>query len=89
MGGPGRLLNAEVQKPQNIGATLARFGHYFRPYWLGITLALTFITLSSLSQVAAPALIGETVDCYFCHGPRPAGTPRSHQICRSTRGWLG
>src|SRR5215211_1948513 len=69
MGGPGRLLNAEVQKPKNIGATLARFGHYFRPYWFGATLAMTFIVLSSLTQVAAPALIGETVDCYLL--PRP------------------
>src|SRR6185369_8883427 len=69
MGGPGRLLNTEVQKPKNIGATLARFGHYFRQYWLGITLALLFIVLSSLSQVAAPALIGETVDCYLLPHP--------------------
>ena len=69
MGGPGRLLNAEVQKPKNISTTLARFGHYFRPYWFGMTLALTFVVLSSLSQVAAPALIGETVDCYLL--PRP------------------
>jgi ATP-binding cassette subfamily B protein len=68
-GGPGRLLNAEVQKPKNTGATLARFGHYFRPYWFGVALALTFILLSSLTQVAAPALIGETVDCYLL--PRP------------------
>jgi ATP-binding cassette subfamily B protein len=69
MGGPGRLLNAEIQKPQNIGATLARFGHYFRPYWFGATLAMIFIVLGSVSQVAAPALIGETVDCYLL--PRP------------------
>ncbi|MEO7911256.1 MAG: ABC transporter ATP-binding protein, partial [Roseiflexaceae bacterium] len=69
MGGPGRLLDAEVQKPQNIGATLARFGHYFRPYWFGVTLAMTFIVLGAVSQAAAPALIGETVDCYLL--PRP------------------
>jgi ATP-binding cassette, subfamily B, multidrug efflux pump len=69
IGGPGRLLNAEVQKPKNIGATLARFGHYFRPHWFGITLAMLFIVLGALSQVAAPALIGETVDCYLL--PRP------------------
>jgi ATP-binding cassette, subfamily B, multidrug efflux pump len=69
LGGPGRLLNAEVQKPKNIGATLARFGHYFRPYWLGATLAMLFIVLSSLTQAVAPALIGETVDCYLL--PRP------------------
>src|SRR5690349_3640285 len=68
-GGPGRLLNTEVQKPKDTGATLARFGHYFRPYWLGVALALTFIVLGALSQVTAPALIGETVDCYLL--PRP------------------
>ena len=69
MGGPGRLLSAEVQKPKNIGATLARFGHYFRSYWFGITLAMLFIVLGALSQVAAPALIGETVDCYLLPQP--------------------
>src|SRR5262249_20197474 len=68
-GGPGRLLNIEVQKPKNVGATLARFGHYFRPYWFGVALAFAFVVLSALSQVAAPALIGETVDCYLL--PRP------------------
>ncbi|HEY3229258.1 MAG TPA: ABC transporter ATP-binding protein [Roseiflexaceae bacterium] len=68
-GGPGRLLNIEVQKPKNLGATLARFWHYFRPYWGGVVLALTCITVGALSQVAAPALIGEAVDCYLL--PRP------------------
>lgn len=34
-GGPGRLLNTEVSKPKNTGATLARFGSYFGRYWLG------------------------------------------------------
>src|SRR5215211_936219 len=69
-GGPARLLNTEVQKPKNIGATLARFGHYFRPYWGGITLALAFIVIGSLTQVASPALFGEVVDCYLV--PRPS-----------------
>ena len=68
-GGPGRLLNTETLKPKNTWATLARFGHYFRPYWGGIALALLFIVLGSLSQVVAPALVGEAVDCYLV--PRP------------------
>jgi ATP-binding cassette subfamily B multidrug efflux pump len=68
-GGPARLLNTEVQKPKNVGATLARFGHYFRPYWVGMALALTFVIIGALSQVLAPALIGEAVDCYLV--PRP------------------
>jgi len=63
------LLNTETQKPKNVGATLARFWHYFRPYWLGLALALAFIVVGSASQVAAPALIGQAVDCYLL--PRP------------------
>jgi len=69
-GGPARLLNTEVQKPKNVGATLARFWHYFRPYWGGITLALACILISTLTQVASPALFGEVVDCYLV--PRPS-----------------
>jgi ATP-binding cassette subfamily B protein len=59
-----------VQKPKNAGATLARFWHYFRPYWGGLVLALTFIVAGALSQVLSPALIGEAVDCYLL--PQPA-----------------
>src|SRR5215211_348596 len=69
-GGPGRLLNIEVQKPKNLSATLGRFWHYFKPYWAGVTLALTFIVLGAVSQVASPALIGEAVDCYLL--PKPS-----------------
>ena len=69
-GGPARLLNTEVQKPQNIGATLARFWHYFRPYWGGLALALAFILIGTLTQVASPVLFGEVVDCYLL--PRPS-----------------
>jgi ATP-binding cassette, subfamily B, multidrug efflux pump len=69
-GGPARLLNTEVQKPKNIAATLARFWHYFRPYWGGVVLALTFIVIGALTQVLSPVLFGEAVDCYLL--PRPA-----------------
>jgi ATP-binding cassette, subfamily B, multidrug efflux pump len=64
-GGPGRLLDTETRKPQNTGATLARFWHYFRPYWLGVALALFCITAGSVTQVASPALFGQAVDCYL------------------------
>jgi ATP-binding cassette, subfamily B, multidrug efflux pump len=69
MGGPARLLNTETQKPKNVGATLGRFWHYFRPYWLGVTLAMLFIVIGALSQVFSPVLFGEVVDCYLV--PRP------------------
>ena len=68
-GGPARLLNTEVQKPKNVSATLARFWLYFRPYWGGVTLALSFIVIGSLTQVLSPVLFGEAVDCYLL--PRP------------------
>jgi ATP-binding cassette subfamily B protein len=68
-GGAGRLLNTEAQKPKNTGATLARFGHYFRPYWGGITLAMLLVIVGALTQVLSPALLGEVVDCYLV--PRP------------------
>src|SRR5258706_9106354 len=69
MGGPRQLLEIEVQKPKNLGATLRRFWHYFRPYWLGVTLAMLFVVVGALSQVLAPALFGEVIDCYLL--PRP------------------
>ena len=68
-GGPARLLNTEVQKPKNVGATLARFWHYFRPYWGGVALPLLFVIVGALTQVLTPALFGEAVDCYLL--PRP------------------
>ncbi|HNP69984.1 MAG TPA: ABC transporter ATP-binding protein [Kouleothrix sp.] len=69
-GGPGRLLNTEVSKPKNTFATLGRFGEYFRKYWPGALLALAMIVASTWTQVTAPDLIGQAVDCYLF--PQPA-----------------
>ena len=63
--GARRLMEREATKPKNVGATLARFGQYFRKYWLGATLALAMILASTYTQVTAPELIGQSVDCYF------------------------
>jgi ATP-binding cassette subfamily B protein len=63
--GPRRMMEREVLKPKNIGATLARFGSYFRKYWLGMALALLMIVGSVWTQVTAPDLIGQAVDCYL------------------------
>lgn len=68
-GGPGRLLNAETQKPKRVGPTLARFWRYFRPYWYAVALTALLIVISTVMQVAAPVLIGQAVDCYLL--PRP------------------
>ena len=68
-GGPGRLLNTETSKPKNTGATLARFGDYFRHHWVGVLLSLTLIVASVWTQVTAPDLIGQAVDCYLFPNP--------------------
>ncbi|MCX7860604.1 MAG: ABC transporter ATP-binding protein, partial [Chloroflexus sp.] len=64
-GGPGRMLNTEVQKPKHVLATIARFWPYFQPYWLAVALTLILITASAQLQVIAPDLIGQAVDCYL------------------------
>ena len=64
-GGPGRMLNSETQKPKNAVASLARFWHYFQPYWYAVALTVILIVASVVMQVAAPNLIGQAVDCYL------------------------
>ncbi|HEY1012268.1 MAG TPA: ABC transporter ATP-binding protein, partial [Herpetosiphonaceae bacterium] len=63
--GARRLMEQEVSKPKNIGATLGRFGSYFRQYWIGIVIALALIVGSTWTQVKAPEIIGQAVDCYL------------------------
>ncbi|MBA3470749.1 MAG: ABC transporter ATP-binding protein [Herpetosiphonaceae bacterium] len=69
LGGPRHLMEQETSKPKNIGATLARFGSYFRKYWVGFTLALLMIVVGTWTQVKTPELIGQAVDCYLLPNP--------------------
>lgn len=64
-GGPGRLLNQETMKPKNVGATLARFWHYFRPWWYAVALTGLLIVVATVLQVATAPFIGQAVDCYL------------------------
>ncbi len=64
-GGPGRLLNQETQKPKRVGATLARFWHYFRPWWYAVVLTVVLIVVATTLQVATAPVIGQAVDCYL------------------------
>src|SRR5688500_8075100 len=63
--GARRMVERETSKPQNLGATLARFGSYFRKYWVGGALALLMTVAAVWTQVEAPELIGQAVDCYL------------------------
>jgi ATP-binding cassette subfamily B protein len=63
------MLNTETQKPKNVGATLARFWSYFRPYWYAIALTLLLIVVATVLQVGAAPLTGQAVDCYLLPNP--------------------
>lgn len=65
LGGPRGLMEQETLKPKNTGATLARFWHYLRKYWFGAALAMLMIIGGAWTQVTAPDLIGQAVDCYL------------------------
>ncbi len=60
-----RVMSQETLKPANLGETLTRFGHYFKPYGLVLTLVGLMVVVSTWAQVVAPELIGQTVDCYL------------------------
>ena len=67
--GGRRLLEQGTSKPKNLSVTLGRFGQYFARYWYGLALALVFIVLSTWTQVTAPEILGQAVDCYLFPGP--------------------
>jgi ATP-binding cassette subfamily B protein len=72
-------LERETSKPKSVGATLARFGSYFKPYWPQLRLVVAFMVAGTWAQVTAPDLIGQAVDCY--HRP----SRRSSQTVRISR----
>ncbi len=43
VGGPRRIMEQEVTKPADVGATLSRLARYFRPYWPMLLLAAIII----------------------------------------------
>lgn len=60
-----RIMSQDTLKPKNVAETLARFGHYFRPYWALLALSTLLVIISTWTQVASPELIGQAVDCYL------------------------
>src|SRR4030042_1824193 len=65
MGGPRRMMEQESSKPKRTGATLARLAQYFQPYTLALIVVAILIVASTWTQVTAPQLIGQAVDCYL------------------------
>jgi ATP-binding cassette, subfamily B, multidrug efflux pump len=68
MDGGRRLFERDVVKPKNIGATLMRFGQYFRHYWYSGVIALLLIIFSTWTQVTSPEIVGQAFDCYISTG---------------------
>lgn len=67
--GARRMMERDVLKPKNIGATLKRFGYYFSRHWPGMLLAIVMVVTATWTQVKTPEVIGQAVDCYLL--PRP------------------
>ncbi len=60
-----RILEQETSKPTRVTETLRRFVGYFKPYWFQYFLVLVMMVISTWTQVTAPELIGQAVDCYL------------------------
>src|SRR5262245_56884272 len=60
-----RIMSQDTLKPRNVSETLAQFGHYFRSYWAVLGLVILLVVVTTWSQVTAPELIGQAVDCYI------------------------
>ena len=59
------VLEQEISKPTRVSETLRRFVVYFKPYWFQYLLVLVMMVISTWTQVTAPELIGQAVDCYL------------------------
>ncbi len=60
-----RMMSQDTLKARSLSGTLKRFGGYFKPYWLLLVLVAMFVILSTWTQVTAPDVIGQVVDCYL------------------------
>jgi ATP-binding cassette subfamily B multidrug efflux pump len=64
-GGPGQGFRTEGQKVDNVSRTLSRLVILFKPYGLLLILVAVTIIAGTWTQVKAPELIGQAVDCYL------------------------
>jgi ATP-binding cassette subfamily B protein len=85
-----RLMSGDQLKAASVSQTLKKFGGYFRPFWPVLVLVALLVIASTWTQVTAPDVIGQVVDCYLAPGtppafagqePAPAGTALSESNC--------
>ncbi|MBC8170849.1 MAG: ABC transporter ATP-binding protein [Anaerolineae bacterium] len=65
MDGGRRFMEQDVLKPKNLSVTIARFGTYFRHYWLHLTLVLIFAVVSVWAVVTVPKITEQATNCYI------------------------
>ncbi len=70
MDGGRMLFEQETSKPKQLGDTLARFARYFRRYWYTLIVVAALILAAAWTQVTAPEMIGQAVDCYLFPQPQ-------------------
>ncbi|UCC77819.1 MAG: ABC transporter ATP-binding protein [Anaerolineales bacterium] len=64
-GGARRLMEQESTKPRRVSATLARLARYAAPYGLVLIAVAALIVGNTYTQVKAPELAGQAVDCFL------------------------
>ena len=64
-GGARRLMERESSKPRRVSATLARLARYAAPYGLVLIVVAALIVGNTYTQVKAPELAGQAVDCFL------------------------
>ena len=72
-GGMRHMMSQDTLRPKRVGETLSRFGAYFRPYGFAVAGAAIMVIASTWTQVTAPDLIGQLVDCYLTPAASSAG----------------
>ncbi|MCI0476983.1 MAG: ABC transporter ATP-binding protein/permease, partial [Anaerolineales bacterium] len=89
-GGPRHLLAQETSKAGNVGATLARLGSYFKPYWFMLVLVAGLMIVNTWTQVITPDLTGQVVDCFLTPAAAQAAPQNSNPMQgapRATNCW--
>src|SRR5512140_2043514 len=69
MGGAAQWMGTETRKPKSTLETLNRFWQYFRHYWFALALVLVLLVINVWTQVQAPEIVGQAVDCYLFPSP--------------------
>ena len=69
MDGGRRMLDQETSHAQSLRTTLWNFLQYFRRYGMSALISFLLIGISAWTQITAPVLVGQAVDCYFVASP--------------------